>query len=201
VGPHRPTPARPSAPGRVIPERESLELLAGAGIPIIPSVAVEGRSVRTILPGASAAAEQVGWPVAVKLDAPGLAHKSDIGAVELDVANPTQLGAALRRVLAAGRDHAPDGVLIQPMARRHVEPIVGARRDAQFGPILLVGLGGVFAEVFDDVAVALAPLRHAAAMDLLGSLREAHVRDGVRGRRPGNRAAIASACARGPSRS
>ena len=183
--------ARPSSPGRVIPERESLELLASAGIPVIASVAAEGRTVTALLAGAIAAAEQVGWPVAVKLDAPGLAHKSDIGAVELDIANPTQLSAALRRVLAAGKDHAPDGVLIQPMARRNVELIVGARRDPQFGPLVLVGLGGVFAEVFDDVAVALAPLRHADALDLLASLRQAHVLDGVRGRRPVHRVAIA----------
>lgn len=179
------------SPGRVIPERESLELLSAAGIPVVASVAVEGRTVAALLPGAIAAAEQVGWPVAVKLDAPGLAHKSDIGAVELDVANPTQLGAALRRVLAAGRDHAPDGVLIQPMARKNVELIVGARRDPQFGPLLLVGLGGVFAEVFDDVAVALAPLRRDDALELLARLRQAHVLDGVRGRRPVHRVAIA----------
>ncbi|HJP89261.1 MAG TPA: acetate--CoA ligase family protein [Candidatus Limnocylindrales bacterium] len=183
--------AAPAPPGRVIPERESLELLAAAGIPVVASVAVEGRTVAGLLAGATAAAEQVGWPVAVKLDAPGLAHKSDIGAVELDVANATQLGAALRRVLAAGRDHAPDGVLIQPMARKNVELIVGARRDAQFGPIVLVGLGGVFAEILDDVAVGLAPVRHADALELLTRLRQAHVLDGVRGRRPVNRNAIA----------
>src|SRR6185295_17449700 len=74
-----------------------------------------GRSGAGMLPRAIAAAEQLGWPVALKLDAPGLAHKSDIGAVELKVAGPTQLAASLRRVLAAGREHEPDGVLIQPM--------------------------------------------------------------------------------------
>ena len=182
---------RPSGPGRVIPERESLELLAAAGIPVIASVAVEGRSVAAMLPGAVAAAEQVGWPVAVKLDAPGLAHKSDIGAVELDVANPTQLSAALRRVLAAGREHQPDGVLIQPMARSNVELIVGARRDPQFGPLVMVGLGGVFAEVIDDVVLGLVPLRRDDALELLGSLRHRSILDGIRGRRPVKRAAIA----------
>jgi len=184
--------ARPSTPGRVIPERESLELLAAAGIPVVTSIAVPGTRATSILPGAIAAAEQVGWPVVLKLDAPGLAHKSDIGAVELDIANPTQMAAALRRVLAAGRDHAPDGVLIQPMARRNVELIVGARRDPQFGPLVLVGLGGVLAEVIDDVVLGLVPLRHDDALQLLAGLRHGHVLDGVRGRRPIKRDAVAA---------
>jgi acyl-CoA synthetase (NDP forming) len=188
--------ARQAAPGRLIPERESLEQLAAAGIPVVASIAVEGRRAAAILPGAIAAAEQVGWPVAVKLDAPGLAHKSDIGAVELDVANPTQMAGAIRRVLAAGRDHAPDGVLIQPMARRNVELIVGARRDPQFGPLVLVGLGGVLAEIIDDVVLGLAPLRPEGALELLGNLRHAHVLDGVRGRRPIKRDAVAAVLVR-----
>jgi acyl-CoA synthetase (NDP forming) len=185
-----PRPAR--TPRRVIPERESLELLAAAGIPVVASVAIEGRTAAGMLPGATAAAEQVGWPVAVKLDAPGLAHKSDIGAVELGVTGPTQLAMALRRVLAAGRDHDPDGVLIQPMARRGVELIVGGQRDPQFGPLVLVGLGGIFTEVLDDVVLGLAPLHPEAALDMLGSLRHAHVLDGARGRRPVNRRAVAA---------
>lgn len=182
---------RRRGPGRVVPERESLELLAAAGIPVVASVAVEGRTAATTLAGATAAAEQVGWPVAVKLDAPGLAHKSDIGAVELGIAGPTQLAAALRRVLAAGREHEPDGVLIQPMARRGVELMVGARRDPQFGPLVLVGLGGIDAEVLDDVVLGLAPVREVDALDMLGRLRHARILDGARGRRPVNRRAVA----------
>ncbi len=180
-----------NAPGRVIPERESLELLAAAGIPVVASIAVEGRSATGMLPRAVAAAEQLGWPVAVKLDAPGLAHKSDIGAVELGVAGPTQLAAALRRVLAAGRDHEPDGVLLQPMARRGVELIVGGRRDPQFGPLVFVGLGGIFTEVLDDVVLGLAPLHPDDALDMLAALRHSEVLDGARGRRPVNRRAVA----------
>jgi hypothetical protein len=128
----------------------------------------------------------------VKLDAPGLAHKTDIGAVELGVAGPTQLGAALRRVLAAGRDHDPDGVLLQPMARRGVELIVGGRRDPQFGALVLVGLGGILAEVLDDVVLGLAPLHPDTALEMLGGLRHAQLLDGARGRQPVNRRAVAA---------
>src|SRR6185369_10433131 len=94
-----------AAPARVIPERESLELLRAAGVPVVASIPVEGRAVRDLLDGVTRAANEVGWPVAVKLDAPGLAHKTDVGGVELGVAGPKGLAAALRRIVVAGRDH------------------------------------------------------------------------------------------------
>jgi acyl-CoA synthetase (NDP forming) len=181
-------------PGRapvVIPERESLELLRAEGVPVVASVAVEGRDARAMVERAAAAAQSLGWPVAVKLDAPGLAHKSDAGAVVLGVGNRRELEAALRRVLAAGREHEPDGVLIQPMADPGVELIVGARRDPQFGPLVLVGIGGVLADVLDDVAVRIAPIDVGHARQMLDELRGARLLDGVRGRRGVNRTAVA----------
>ena len=78
------------------------------------------------------------------------------------------------------------------MARRGVELIVGARRDPQFGPLVLVGLGGIFAEVLDDVVLGLAPLHPDDALEMLGGLRHAQVLDGARGRRPVNRRAVAA---------
>ncbi len=178
-------------PSRVIPERESLELLRAAGLSVVASIAVEGRAAAAMAERAAAAADAVGWPVAVKLDAPGLAHKSDEGAVVLGVQTRAQLTAALRHVLAAGRDFEPDGVLIQPMAKAGVELIVGARRDPQFGPLVLVGIGGVLAEVFDDVVVRIAPIDASHARQMLDELRGARLLDGVRGRRPANRTALA----------
>ena len=175
----------------VVPERESLELLRAEGLPIVASVAVDGTDPKAMLEPALAAAERLGWPVAVKLDAPGLAHKSDIGAVVLGASNRRELDAALRRVLAAGRHHDPEGVLIQPMAPQGVELIVGARLDPQFGPLVLVGMGGVLAEAFDDVVVRIAPIDAGHAKQMLDELRGARLLDGVRGGRPSNRGAIA----------
>lgn len=187
-----PAPSDPSTgPGRVIPERESLQLLAAEGIPTVACVAVGGRTLSRLLPGVRTAAQSIGWPVALKLDAPGLAHKSDIGAVELGIAGSEQMAAALRRVLAAGRGHGVGGVIVQPMAPPGVELIVGARRDPQYGPVVLVGLGGVLAELIDDVAVGLAPLRTVDALELLGRLRHAGLLDGARGSRPVDRRAVA----------
>ena len=182
------TPVR--GPLAVIPERESLELLRAAGVPVVAASAVEGNSARAMLEPAIAAANQLGWPVAVKLDAPGLAHKSDIGGVVLGVADQRQLAVALRGILAAGRDHDASGVVIQPMAPKGVELIVGARRDPQFGPLVLVGIGGVLAEVFDDVQVRLAPIDGPHARQMLDRLRGARLLDGVRGGRPVNKRAV-----------
>jgi hypothetical protein len=185
-----PGPRRQGAPV-VIPERESLELLRAEGLPVIVSVAIEGRDAKSMLDRAAAAADGVGWPVAVKLDAPGLAHKSDVGAVVLGVAGRRELETAIRSVLAAGREHEPDGVLIQPMAPAGVELIVGARRDRQFGPLVLVGLGGILAEALDDVVVRIAPIDAGHARQMLDELRGARLLDGVRGRRGANRGAVA----------
>ncbi len=182
-------------PPVVIPERESLELLRAAGLPVVTSIAIEGDDARAMLEPAVRAADELGWPVAVKLDAPGLAHKSDQGGVVLGVANRKALESALRRVLAAGRGSDPDGVLIQPMAAAGVELIVGARRDPQFGPLVLVGLGGVLAEVLDDVVVRIAPIDVGHAQQMLDELRGARLLDGLRGRRGVNRTAVAEVIA------
>jgi acyl-CoA synthetase (NDP forming) len=184
-----PTPS-PSLPPRVLPERESLEVLRAAGVPVVESVAIEGHDPRAMSAPAAAAAERLGYPVAVKLDAPGLAHKTDAGGVALGILNRTALDAALRRVLAAGRDHEPDGVVLQPMAKGNVELIVGARRDPMFGVLIVVGIGGVLAEVLDDVAVRLGPVRPEDVREMLGELRGARLLDGVRGRRGINRTAL-----------
>jgi acyl-CoA synthetase (NDP forming) len=179
-----------AAPPLVIPERESIELLRAAGLPMVESISVEGTDATAMLEAATAAAERLGWPVAIKLDAPGLAHKSDVGGVELGITGRKALAAALRRLVAAGREHGADGVLVQPMARAGLELIAGARRDAQFGPLVLVGIGGVLAEVLDDVSIRLAPISRDDAREMLAELRGARLLDGQRGRPGVDRAAL-----------
>lgn len=162
-----------------LPERESLELLRAAGVAVTPSIHV---------PDSEAAVEAArpfgGHAVALKLDAVGMAHKSDLGLVLLGLVGDDEVRSAARRLLDLGTHHglAVRGLLVQPMADPGVELIVGMRRDASFGPVVLVGVGGVLAEVLDDVRMALAPLTRDAARALLGGLRGAAVLDGVRGR-------------------
>jgi acyl-CoA synthetase (NDP forming) len=164
---------------RSLPERESLDLLRDAGCAVTPSIHV---------PDAEAAVEAArpfgGHAVALKLDAAGLAHKSDLGLVLLNLVGDDEVRSAARRLLDLGAHNrlAVRGLLVQPMADQGLELIVGMRRDASFGPVVLVGFGGVLAEVLDDVQMALAPMTRAAARAMLAGLRGAALLDGVRGR-------------------
>jgi acyl-CoA synthetase (NDP forming) len=146
------------------------ELLAAAGVPF-----VEARRARTV-DEAVAAAEALGYPVVVK--ALGLAHKSESGGVALGLQDASAVSAALAAMPAA------EGYAVERMvsAAASVELIVGSRRDPRFGPLLLVGLGGIFAEIMRDTAVALAPAAAEEVEELLLGLRGAPLLTGARGR-------------------
>jgi hypothetical protein len=173
-----------------LPERESLERLAAAGLPVTAFRAVAAE------PGAAVAAwrELGGGEVAVKLDAPSLAHKSDAGGVVLDLRDRPSIEAAVADLRAAAERAGITvrGLLVQPMAPSGVELIVGGRRDAVFGPAVLVGLGGILAEVLDDVAVMLAPVSTAEAARRLEGLRGAVLLRGARGALPVDAGALAA---------
>jgi acyl-CoA synthetase (NDP forming) len=158
---------------RLYSERESLELLGAAGVAVIAARPANDAHA------AVAAAESLGFPVALKLEAAGVVHKSDVGGVALNLADAVAVRAAAERIL----ELAPEASLVvEPMAASGVELIVGARRDAQFGPVVMVGFGGVLAEVADDVAIGLAPVRPGRAREMLDELRGSALLRGVRGR-------------------
>ena len=178
-------------------ERESLALVGAAGIAVTEVVAV------TDAAAAVRAARTIGRPVALKLDAVGLAHKSDVGGVALGLRGDDAVYGAALTLLEIGRRRGLTvrGLLVEPMAPPGVELILGLRRDPQFGPAVLVGLGGVLTEVLDDVAVRLAPIDAAAAEAMLDDLRGvAHPRRRPRparrrsggARRDARRASVAS---------
>lgn len=173
--------AAAAARGReALGERESLALLGAAGIPVTPWAAVPAE------PDAVVAAwrDLGGGPMALKHDAAGLAHKSDTGGVALGLADEPALRAAVAALCAAAATAgvALRGLLVQPMAPAGVELIVGGRRDPVVGPVVLVGLGGILAEVLDDVAVLLAPAPPDAVRSRLEALRGAAILRGARGR-------------------
>ena len=152
---------------RVLPERESLELLREAELPVTAAIAA------TDAEQAVAAADRLGYPVAVKLDAIGVAHKAQIGGVRLGLTDEDAVRAAIPDLLAKvhGRGVVVRGVLVEPMIAPGVELIVGAERDPMFGPVVLLGTGGVLAELLDDVAIRLAPVTPAAADAMRAELR------------------------------
>jgi acetyl-CoA synthetase len=164
---------------RALSERESLERLAAEGLAVTPF---------RWAPDAHAAVlawrDLGGGPAAVKLDAEGLAHKTEAGGVILGVTDEDGIHAAARTLEAAAARAGARvrGFLVEPMAPAGVEVIVGGRRDPVFGPVVLVGLGGILAEVLDDVAVLLAPVSEPEARAALDRLRGARLLHGVRGR-------------------
>jgi acetyltransferase len=171
---------------RTLPELESLGLLAAAGLSVVAAQPVtDGR-------GAVAAATAIGYPIVLKLDATALAHKSEIGGVRLGLFDAATVRAAADELLALGRAHPIGlrGLLVEPQVAPGLELIVGLKRDSQFGPIVLVGLGGILAEALDDVALELAPVTPAAADAMLDRFRGARILGAVRGRPAPGRAAI-----------
>ena len=149
--------------------------LTDAGVPM-----VAGRSARSV-EDALAAATELGFPVVLK--AADQLHKTEVGGVVLDLDDEHALHDAFAELTSR---LAPTELAVERMVRvdKGVELLVGIKRDARFGAVVLVGLGGVYAEILDDVAVALAPVGENEAEHLLGSLRGAPLLEGARGRPP-----------------
>jgi acetate---CoA ligase (ADP-forming) len=142
-----------------------------------------------------AAAGSLGFPLALKIQSPDIAHKTEIGGVRLGLSSPDGLRQAFDEVIAAARRFKPqarlEGVLLQPMAPPGVEMILGSIRDPGFGPLVMVGAGGVMAELFSDVSYRLAPVDADEAVAMLGELRAAPLLNGFRGAAPVDVAALA----------
>jgi acetate---CoA ligase (ADP-forming) len=186
----RPGPAR--LPHGAWSEARGRELLAASGVPLVPAALVSDADA------AVSAAERFGGPVALKICSPDITHKSDIGGVALGLCGAAEVRAAFERVLAAGRAVTPtiDGVLVSPMRAPATELFVGVTADPSFGPVLAVGLGGVFVEVLRDVALRLLPVDATQVRRMLGELRGAAVLGGARGTRPADLDRVADVVAR-----
>lgn len=182
------------APYRTLTEREAKRALAPYGIP------VSSEALAVSADEAARAAAGFGYPVVLKLESPDLPHKSDAGVVKLNLRNREEVLVAFDDIVAKATSLRPRprvaGVLVQPMAPGGVEVLVGAHRDPVFGPMLVVGLGGILVEVLRDTAVAQPPVDARQARALLESLKGAALLRGVRGRPPVAMDALADAVAR-----
>lgn len=164
---------------------ESAELFGYYGVSLSPQRVVSDADAAT------SAAGELGYPLAVKLATPGV-HKSERGGVRLGVADEH----GLRQVVAELSGPAGEPLLLQPMAPAGTEVIVGAVQHAQFGPVVMVGAGGVLADLLDDRAFRLAPLSSDEAGAMIGQLRLARLLDGYRGRPAVPRTRLADVVAR-----
>ena len=171
------------------PEWLGKKVLAAAGIRI-----PDGALARTV-DDAAALAKKIGYPVVLKAQAAALSHKTEAGAVALNLADETALRAAwdktMRNVQRAAPDMKLDGALVETMSPRGIELMVGAKRHPGWGTVLLLGLGGIWVEALGDVQVLPASADAAEIVAALGRLRAAKLLAGVRGAPPADVDAVA----------
>lgn len=166
--------------GRHLLETEALALVKEAGLTVI-----EHRTA-TSAEEATAAADHLGYPVALKLVCREIVHKSEADGVQLDLRDAAAVRAAYRRVMEGAARHRPgariEGALVCRMARPGVEVILGLTRDPQFGPALMFGLGGIFVELYHDFAFRLVPISEHDAREMIREIKGFPVLMGARGR-------------------
>lgn len=171
-----------SANTRALSEYESKKLLADNGVPVdLGYIAKTKAEVKEY-------AEKIGYPLVMKVESNDILHKSDVGGVMLNIKSLEQAEEAYDKILANAAQHAPNakinGILMQKMLKAGTEMIIGLNSDPQFGPMLLVGMGGVFVEVFKDAALYPVPLNHDEALHMLQSLKSFKLLNGYRGNPP-----------------
>ncbi len=143
---------------------------------------------------ASGFADQIGYPVVLKIVSPDILHKWDLGGVILNLKNTNDVKNAYDKILENAKRHKPDakivGVLVQEMAPSSIEVIVGSIKDPQFGPALMFGLGGVFVEVLKDVTFRIAPITETDAREMITEVKGYPILKGYRGQPPADIDAI-----------
>jgi acetyltransferase len=175
-------------------ERQSKEILACYGLTLTREALAQDRD------SAVSAAVEIGWPVALKVQSPDLPHKTEAGAIRLGLLDAEAVRRGYDQILAAALAYQPDarveGVLVQEMVTEGQEMLVGVSRDPTFGPVLAVGLGGIYVEILKDVAFRLPPIGPQDALEMLHELRGYPLLAGVRGQAAGDLDALADCIAR-----
>jgi len=163
-------------------EFDSKQEIERYGVPVPVQKVVD---IRSDLPEAL---QDMSFPLVLKINSPDILHKSDVGAVKLSINDEAEATAAFDEILANSKRQAPDakleGILVQEMAPQGVETIIGVTNDIQFGPMLMVGLGGVFVEIFNDVVLYPVPLNKEEAIDMIRQLKGFKLLNGYRGQSP-----------------
>jgi acyl-CoA synthetase (NDP forming) len=172
----------------LLSEVEAKTLLGEAGIRVVETRLATSRDEAVSL------ANELGYPVALKVVSAQIAHKSDVGGVKLGLETPEGVSAAYDEIVAAARAASPDatidGVAVQRMAEPGIEVILGMSTDAQFGPVLMFGLGGVLVEVLKDVAFRIVPITERDAAQMVREIKGFPVLQGHRGQEPADVGAL-----------
>lgn len=173
--------------GRNLVEPEAYALLEAYG------VSVPRHRVVNSAEQAEVASADLGYPVVAKIVSPDVLHKTELGGVLLNLNDAAAVRAAYRQIVERSRQAraALRGVLISRMAPPGIEVIAGLTQDAQFGPVVMFGLGGIFVEVYRDVSFRLVPLTEPDAAAMIREIKASPVLQGVRGGRPADLKALA----------
>ncbi len=168
--------------GNVLTEIEAKELLKQAGVSVVETKLATSREE------AISTSQQVGFPAVLKIASPDVIHKSDAGGVKLSLKTPKQVGKAYDDIMRTIRQEYPEakieGVSVQKMARPGVEVIIGMSKDAQFGPVLMFGLGGILVEILKDVSFRIVPLAKRDAREMIREIKGYPLLEGYRGQEP-----------------
>ena len=166
----------------LLTEIESKALLSEAGIPVIETKLATSRKEAVVM------SKKLGFPVALKIVSPDITHKSDVGGVKLGLKTSKQVEVAYDEIISAAKQKYPkaiiDGVSVQKMARSGTEVIVGMTKDAQFGPVLMFGLGGILVELLKDVSFRIVPLEKEDAQGMIREIKGYPLLKGYRGSEP-----------------
>lgn len=179
--------------GRALSEHAAKKILADHGVSMLPERVV------TTWADAVAAADEFGYPVALKIASPDIPHKTEIGGVLLNVADAASVKEGFGVLLAKAARGVPsariEGVLVAPMAPHGIETIIGVARDPVFGPVVMFGLGGTFVEIFRDVTFRVAPFDQEEARRMMREVKGYALLEGARGAEPFDIDAVAKALA------
>lgn len=161
---------------------ESFGILKAYGIPVIKTAFAKTEEE------AIKAADELGYPLVMKVISPQISHKSDVGGIRLSLQNGNEMRAAYRKMMENIPKKMPDAVLngvqLQPMLSGGKEVIIGMIRDPTFGPMLMFGLGGVYVEILKDVRFAIAPVNEREARDMISGIKAYPLLAGFRGSKP-----------------
>ena len=159
---------------KTLSEYESARIMAGEGMPMAKGIiAQDFTNVKN-------AAEEIGYPVALKVCSPEVSHKTESGLVAVNLGNEADLEAAFQKISKAS-SVKEGGFLVQEMVKGERELVIGMIRDPQFGPCAMFGLGGIFTEIMGDVSFRPAPLNEVDALEMIGEIKGRKILDAVRG--------------------
>ena len=166
---------------KILTEYESKRILSLYDIPVTKE------KLTTSPEQAIKVAEEIGYPISLKVMSPQILHKTDAGVIELNIDNPLKLKKAYDTLLKNAKNYNEDvqimGILVQEMVSPGVEVILGMKKDPQFGPLIMFGLGGIFVEIFKDVSFRLPPIFEEDAYEMIQRIKGYEVLKGARGKR------------------